>query len=174
MFASIIAAVVGVTTRFLMKSAGELLTYVNSRTYNVDTGKECRAVPSQCREEHPVAPLADPDRLQAYRDALCNWRTTDYIQFHLNEAADRFIRIKLDNIPRDDIRKRMYEHVVNEGGEVDEQREERSPWSDEFEFHHDLRLTIRDKRVYIETRLHYWRPFVPDQSWIDVVNIHAP
>ena len=66
----------------------------------------------------------------------------------------------------------MHEHVVN-GGAIDEQREGRYPWSGEYEFHYDLRFSI-EKPVYIETRLHYRLPIVPDESWILVVNIHAP
>ena len=60
----------------------------------------------------------------------------------------------------------------DEGGEIDEQPETRPNWREEFPFHHDLRLIIQNRRVYIETRLHYVVPFVPDDSWIDVVNIH--
>ncbi len=66
----------------------------------------------------------------------------------------------------------MYEHVVA-GGEIDEAPETRPEWSDLYEFHHDLRLTIADKPVYIETRLNYRLPVAADESWILVVNIHA-
>ena len=67
---------------------------------------------------------------------------------------------------------RLVEHVLA-GGEIDEVRETRSEWSD-YEFHYDLRVTINDKLVYIETRLDYRHPFVQDQPTILVVNIHAP
>ena len=66
----------------------------------------------------------------------------------------------------------MYEHVAA-GGEIDEVPETRPEWSDLYEFHHDLRLTIHDKAVYIETRLNYRLPVAPDESWILVVNVHA-
>jgi hypothetical protein len=57
--------------------------------------------------------------------------------------------------------------------ELHEVRETRAEWSD-YEFHYDLRFTIQDKPVYIETRLNYKMPVVLDESTILVVNIHAP
>jgi hypothetical protein len=65
----------------------------------------------------------------------------------------------------------MYEYVTA-GGEIDEQAETRENWSEQHEFHHDLRLSINNKPVYIETRLNYRIPVVLDESWINVVNIH--
>jgi hypothetical protein len=65
----------------------------------------------------------------------------------------------------------MHEHVMA-GGDIDEVPETRQEWSDQYEFHHDLRLTIRKKRVYIETRLNHRLPVVADESWILAVNIH--
>jgi hypothetical protein len=64
----------------------------------------------------------------------------------------------------------MYEFVAA-GGEIDEIKETRPEWA-EHEFHHDLRLTIQGKAVYIETRLHFREPLKPDESSILVVNIH--
>ena len=126
-----------------------------------------------------MAPLADPDRHRAYLDALNNCKDalkkgvrTNYIQFSLNETAYRFIRKELDGVSLDDIKRRMCEYVLDEVGEIDEQPERRANWSEKF--HHDLRLTIQDRRIYIETRLHSRIPFVPDDSWIEVVNIHDP
>jgi hypothetical protein len=117
--------------------------------------------------------LIDPDRLAAYRDALSNWGTSCYIQFELTEQAHRWIRRELGNITLKDLGRRMFEHV-NAGGEIDEVPETRPEWSDRYEFHHDLRLTIHGKPVYIETRLCYRLPVVADESWILVVNVHAP
>lgn len=121
-----------------------------------------------------MAPLTDPIRLQAYRDALRNWEFTDYVQFALNEQAYRWVRRELNGISLNGIKQRMYEYVMIDGGEIDEQPETRPEWSGRYSYHHDLRLAIRDKLVYIETRLNCWMPFIPDQSWILVVNIHAP
>ena len=65
----------------------------------------------------------------------------------------------------------MHEYVAA-GGKIDEVRETRKEWK-EHEFHHDLRFTIHDVPVYIETRLNYRLPVVPDESSIEVVNIHG-
>ncbi|MCI0463154.1 MAG: hypothetical protein L0Z62_39915 [Gemmataceae bacterium] len=120
-----------------------------------------------------MPPLTDPTRLAAYRDALGNWKVTDYIQFDLTEEAYRWLRRELDNISLKEIGRLMCEYVAA-GGEIDEQPETRPEWSDEYEFHYDLRFTIQDRPVYIETRLNYRLPLVPDESWLLVVNVHAP
>ena len=120
-----------------------------------------------------MAPLTDPNRLEAYKDALGNWNFDGYIQFDLPEPAHRWIRRELNNILVKEIGRLMYEYV-EAGGEIDEVRETRPGWSDEYEFHHDLRFTIQDRPVYIESRLNYELPIVPDDSTILVVNIHGP
>jgi len=96
----------------------------------------------------------------------------DYIQFELTEEAHRWIRRELTNITQREIGRLMHEHVAA-GGEIDEVPETRPEWSGLYEFHHDLRLTIHDKALYIETRLNYRLPIVLDESWILVVNVHA-
>ena len=121
-----------------------------------------------------MAPLADPTRLQAYKDALANWIYSDYIQFELTEQSQRWTRTELDDISLQEIKRLMFEFVLEEGGEIDEQAETREQWSDQYEFHYDLRFRIQDKIVYLETRLNDWNPFVADNPWILVVNIHAP
>ena len=127
-----------------------------------------------------MAPLVDQNRRQAYLDALINCRhalekgvRTNFVQLNLTETAHRFIRKDLGILP-DDIKRRMCQYVLEDGGEIDEQPEKRANWSYEFPFHYDLRLTIQDRWVYIESRLHYRIPFVPDDSWIEVVNVHDP
>jgi len=120
-----------------------------------------------------VALLVDPVRLQAYRDALSNWSFTGYIQFELTEQSYRWIRAQFDNISTREIGRSMYEYVAT-GGEIDEVAETRPEWSDRYQFHYDLRFALRGKAVYVETRLHYSVPVVPDSSWILVVNVHAP
>jgi len=119
-----------------------------------------------------VPPLTDSDRLAAYRDALANWHVSDYILFDLTQSAHEWIRRELSNITLKEIGCLMYEHVAA-GGEIDEVAETRPEWAGTYEFHHDLRLTIRDKPVYIETRLNYRLPVAGDESWILVVNVHA-
>jgi hypothetical protein len=115
--------------------------------------------------------LTDTTRLAAYKDALGNWNVTDYIQFELTEEAHRWIRAELGDITLKDIGRLMCEYVVA-GGKIDEVTEARPEWSDRYEFHYDLRLTIRNKSVYIETRLNFRLPLVPDETWILVVNVH--
>lgn len=115
--------------------------------------------------------LIDPTRLEAYKDALGNWNVSDYIQFELTEQAYRWIRRKLDSVTLKEIGRLMNEHV-RVGGEVDEVIETRPEWSSLYEFHHDIRMTIANEPVYIETRLNYRLPLVRDESWILVVNVH--
>lgn len=119
-----------------------------------------------------MAPLTDPPRLQAYKDALANWSFKDYIQFELTESAYAWVKRELDNISLQEIGRLMHEYIA-EGGEIDEVRETRPEWSD-FEFHYDLRFTIQGKPVYLETRLNYKLPIRDDESTILVVNVHAP
>ncbi len=118
-----------------------------------------------------MPPLTDLARLAAYRDALGNWNVSDYIQFELTEESHRWIRREFGNITLREIGRLMCEYVRS-GGEIDEVPETRQEWSGQYEFHHDLRLTIYGKNVYIETRLYYRLPVVLDESWILVVNIH--
>ena len=120
-----------------------------------------------------MAPLTDPARLEAYKDALGNWNYDDYIRFELTSTAYEWIKRELSNITLKEIGRLMFEYV-EAGGEIDEVRETRSPWNDDYEFHHDLRFTIQDKPIYIETRLNYKLPFESNYSTILVVNIHAP
>jgi len=117
-----------------------------------------------------VPPLTHPDRLAAYKDALGNWGVTDYIRFELPERAQRWVNLELGYVTSKELGRLMHEHVAA-GGEIDEVRE-RGEY--EYEFHYDLRFTINDKAVYVETRLDYRPPFVPDEPSIIVVNIHAP
>lgn len=120
-----------------------------------------------------MARLTDPERLAAYIDALGNWAVEGYVQFDLNEEAERWIDRELGTrIAQKDLAHMMHQYVAA-GGEIDEVRETRPLW-DDYEFHHDLRFTILGKRVYLETRLHYRLPIKPDDSWILVVNVHAP
>jgi|SRR5579883_1674173 len=118
-----------------------------------------------------MPPLTDPDRLAAYKDALGNWDVTGYVRFELTEQSHRWIRRELSNVTLREIGRLLYEHVKLGGG-IDEVRETRPEWSEEYEFHHDLRLKIGTKLVYVETRLCYRLPVVADESSILVVNVH--
>jgi hypothetical protein len=118
-----------------------------------------------------LAPLTDPTRLAAYREALSNWKYEGFVRFELTEAAYSWVKREL-GIPLKEIARLMHEYV-EAGGEIDEVRETRPEWSD-YEFHYDLRFTTQDKLVYVESRLSYKLPLAADESTILVVNIHAP
>ena len=118
-----------------------------------------------------MSSLNDPDRLTAYKDALSNWSVRKYIQFELSEESHRWVRRELGGITLREIGRLMYEFVAAGGG-IDEQAETRENWQDQHEFHYDLRFSINNRAVYIETRLNYRLPVTPDDSWILVVNIH--
>lgn len=119
-----------------------------------------------------MAPLSDPERLAAYTDALSNWSFSGFIRFELTESAFNWLKREIGNISLKEIARLMHEYVAA-GGEIDEVAETRPEWSD-YEFHYDLRLTIQDVPVYLESRLSYRLPVVPDESTVTVVNIHAP
>jgi hypothetical protein len=120
-----------------------------------------------------MAPLTDPERLLAFKNALSNWAFGGYIEFDLSEQSHTWIRCELRNTPLRDLALLMHQHV-DAGGVIDEVRETRPEWSGEHEYHYDLRLTALGKQVYVETRLNFDPPFVPDDPWILVVNVHAP
>jgi hypothetical protein len=120
-----------------------------------------------------MPPLTDPERLPAYKNALSNWHFEGYVEFNLNQQAHDWIRRELENIPVRELAQLLHEYVES-GGKIDEVRETRDEWSDKFEYHYDLRLLVRSKPVYVETRLVYRRPYVPDEPKIEVVNVHAP
>ncbi|MEQ8786447.1 MAG: hypothetical protein RIC55_09115 [Pirellulaceae bacterium] len=119
-----------------------------------------------------MAPLTDPERLAAYKDALANWKFDGFIEFELHETAYAWIKRELGDISLKEIGRLMHEFVAA-GNEIDEVPESRPEWSD-YPFHYDLRLAVTDKSVYIESRLNYKLPVVADESTILVVNIHAP
>ena len=120
-----------------------------------------------------MAPLTDEDRLRAYKDALSNWEVTGYVCFELTETAQKWLRTEFDGVTQKEFTRLMWEYVSS-GGEIDEVRETRPEWSDDYEFHYDLRFKIQGEPVYVETRLHYRPPFKPDEPSILVVSVHVP
>lgn len=120
-----------------------------------------------------MPPLTDPERLQAYKNALGNWPIGGYVDFDLTQQSHDWIRRELHNISIRDLAHWMYDYVAS-GGTIDEVRETRPEWSDQHEFHYDLRFVALGKAVYVETRLIFRKPFVPDEPTIKVVNVHAP
>lgn len=117
-----------------------------------------------------MAPLNDPVRLEAYRNALTNWRFKGFIRW--TEQALRGLRRELEATSAMEIGRFMHEHV-RRGGEVDEVVETRPEWSEQ-PFHYDLRIDVEGKPIYIETRLYFDDPHDPDDPWIHVVSFHAP
>ena len=117
-----------------------------------------------------MAPLTDPIRLAAYRNALANWRFRGYILW--TEPAERWIRRELSNLTTQEFGRLMHEHVLA-GGIIDAVVEKRPEWA-EHQFHYDLRLEIEDRDVYIETRLIVSDPDDPDDPIIHVVSVHDP
>jgi hypothetical protein len=120
-----------------------------------------------------MAPLTNPERLRAYENALSNWSFEGYVEPELTDQAYHWIRQILGDFEIKELFRLMYEYV-RAGGEVDEVRETRPEWSGSFEFHYDLRFPVRGKPVYVETRLKYRSPFIPDEPTILVMNVHAP
>lgn len=120
-----------------------------------------------------MAPLTDEDRLRAYKDALGNWEVTGFVCFELIERAHKWLRTEFDGVTTKELARLMWDYVSSDG-EIDEVRETRPDWSDDHEFHYDLRFKIQGKRVYVETRLNYRPPFKPDEPSIIVVSVHAP
>ena len=147
------------------------MTNINYGAYDVDEGQDNGA--SDTSKGSPLAPLTDSTRLHAFKEALSNWNLSGYIEFELTQTAYEWIKREFDALTLKEIGRLMCEYVEAEG-EIDEVPETRPEWSSDYEFHFDLRFTIQDKPVYVETRLRYKLPLKPDCSTILVVNIHAP
>jgi hypothetical protein len=120
-----------------------------------------------------MAPLTDPERLLAYKDALSNWAFAGYVEPELTEQAYLWIRRELGSFEIKELYRLMTEYVAA-GGEIDEVRETRPEWSGVYEYHYDLRFSVHGQPIYVETRLNYRSPFIPDEPTILVVNVHAP
>ncbi len=115
-----------------------------------------------------MARLTDPDRLAAYLDALNNWACEGCISFDkFSKEGARYLREL--GVKQRELKELMHKYVAA-GGEIDEVREKSK--DSEFEFHHDLRFTIKGRLVYVETRLKYSIPFETLKSTIFVVNVH--
>jgi hypothetical protein len=117
-----------------------------------------------------MAPLKDPERLRCYRNALKNCNYDGYVEF--KERAWSWLLAAFPGCARREIAKLLHEYIEG-GGEIDEQIETREEWK-QHQFHHDLRVRIRGRPVYFETRLIYRKPDDPDDPIIHVVNAHDP
>jgi hypothetical protein len=114
-----------------------------------------------------MAPLTDPVRLTAYRNALANWPFTGFVTW--KERAAEWVRRELEGFTTKEIARLMHEHVER-GGQIDEQRETREGL--EGGYHYDLRFPVGGRWLYIETLLCFRNPEDPDDPTIRVVSIH--
>ena len=97
-----------------------------------------------------MARLTDPKLLSLIREALREWRADGYVVWKRLPAE--WLRQELEGQTQKSIAKLLHEHV-EAGGEIDQVRERRERYRDRYEFHFDFRLTIDERRVYIETVL---------------------
>ena len=116
-----------------------------------------------------MARLTDPERLAKYQAASRDWQCSGVIGF--SDRADEWMRVNLPKCTWVTLFKLMRDYVFKQNGEIDEVKEERHPWKDLHDFHHDLRPEFRGKTLYFETRLCY-NPFdARDDSTIFVANL---
>ncbi len=112
--------------------------------------------------------LVDPVRLNAYRNALANWRFEGCVQW--KEVARDWVRQRLEAVTPAEIARGMHEYV-EAGGAIDEVVETRPEWT-LARFHYGLRLECHGVRLYLETLLFFENPDDADDPWIKVVSIH--
>lgn len=110
--------------------------------------------------------LTDPERLRHYREALRTWQCSGCVIW--TQRAEEWVRENLPGVTPSEVSRLMWEHVRT-GEKIDEVVECRPEWS-EHEFHHDLRMRIGERLVYIETRLLMERDI--EETIIQVVSIH--
>ena len=111
-----------------------------------------------------MAPLTDLELRRRYLQPLEYRRYRGYVTW--KQTAREWVETKLAGTTTRQIDDLMWEHVAA-GGEIDQQRERRPEWSEQY--HYDLRIRIRTRRVYIETVL---LDDDPDDPTIHVVSIH--
>jgi hypothetical protein len=98
-----------------------------------------------------MARLTDPERLAKYQAALREWK----VDILYKPRADAWIRTNLPRCTLATISELLYQHVIVNGGEVDEVVEKYEEYRNEHEFHHDIRPPFRGKTLYVETLLCY-------------------
>ncbi|MCI0463000.1 MAG: hypothetical protein L0Z62_39135 [Gemmataceae bacterium] len=97
-----------------------------------------------------MARLTDLDILARYQQALSEW-TIGAIE--LIGRAYEGLRTTLEGVTEDHFKEALYCFVCEENGAIDQVKEERDPWREQWEWHYDLRLTVNGVKVYVETRL---------------------
>ena len=99
-----------------------------------------------------MARLTDPDILARYRQALADWAVEGAIV--LKGRASVGLRTTLEGVTEKYFKEALSRYVCEEGGEIDQVKEEREPWRNHWEYHYDLRPTIDGVKLYVETRLY--------------------
>ena len=116
-----------------------------------------------------MARLTDPHLLACYREAFRNRAVAGYVV--LEGMAPAGQRRHLEGMSRAELLDLLHEYI-EKGGEVDQVKETRERWRDFWEFHFDLRVTIRGILMYVETRLRPESPKGLDDASVEIVNIH--
>jgi hypothetical protein len=109
--------------------------------------------------------LTDPDVLGLFLEALENWRWKGFLAWR--RVAAEWLRKNLDECSQELVNQLMYEHVLN-GGEIDQVRETREGYRDNYEHHYDFRIRVGTRFVYIETTLDRTRM----GPTVNIVSIH--
>lgn len=97
-----------------------------------------------------MARLTDLAVLARYKQALAEWNVDGFIV--LNARASNGLRTTLD-LKEKDFKKALYRFICKENGEIDQVKEQRELWREQWEWHYDLRPTINGVKLYVETRL---------------------
>lgn len=119
-----------------------------------------------------MAKLTDPEKLQCYLNALANWRFDGFMQF--KPIALQELDHEFEGMTEREFHHQLFQ-FVQDGGEIDQVLETRTietreDWIGDG-YHYDLRPTIRNKRIYVETLLEYRNANDPDDPVIRVVRI---
>ena len=98
-----------------------------------------------------MARLTDPDLLARFHQTLSNWTVEGYIE--LIGRAQEGLQTSLEGVSVKEFKEALYRFVCQENGEIDQVKEEREQWRQQWEWHYDLRLKIKGVKLYVETRL---------------------
>ena len=98
-----------------------------------------------------MARLTDPEILARYNQALKDWDVTGTVEL-IGRAHDG-LRTTLEGVREIEFKEALYCFVYEENGKIDQVKEERESWRNDWEWHFDLRPTINGKKIYVETRL---------------------
>ena len=97
--------------------------------------------------------LTDPDILARYKQALTERELTGAIVLEGRRALEG-LRTTLEGMTEEEFMEALFRFVCHENGEIDQVKEEREGRCEKWEWHYDLRLTIKGVKIYVETRLY--------------------